>query len=279
MINLTSQLSKIEEQKKLYRILLNKSRHQSELKNQVWYNAAELASSFDLTIGADSALLQERNRKGLLEAFQTIRFSPKICLDLSFIKTVHAQALAFSNPCQGGVFRRMRARWLNSSMVVSNWEKIPWLMEGLVDGINQEHIPAFYWEEHPNILFQKFAHYPVMQAIESNYNTVAIHPFADGNKRAARLVSAWILDKYGHIPLSIYDREAYLLGVENYYRTREPQLLYAVMFDQMRKSYDHAICDIKAMEKRYFPANLHMPAHRKHRSRLIPSNVRQSCLI
>lgn len=247
MINLKKELSKIEQQKKTYKILLNRSRYRQELENRVWEEAAELASGFDLASNATARLAQERNQKGLLLAFQTIRRASKSYLTVPLVQDVHAQAMAFTNS-QGGLFRLMRAYWLNSVMVLANWEKIPYLMTHLISGINQKRVPAFYWDECADRYFQHFAHNPVMQAIESNYNTVAIHPFSDGNKRAARLVSAWVLDKYGHIPLSIYDREAYLSGVEDYYTTRRPHSFYHMMLDQMRRSYDSAICEAKSME-------------------------------
>ena len=248
MLKLGTQLEKIEQQKKAYKILLIKSRYRKALEDHLWREAAELASMFDAYADGVSPDKQKQNGSGLLDAFQMIRIAPKTVLDFPLIMDAHACVLAYSNPTQGGIFRRMRARWLNSVMILSNWEKVPYLMGNLVDGINQKRIPAFYWEECPDIHFQHFARNPVMQAIESNYNTVAIHPFSDGNKRVARLISAWILDKYGYIPLSIYDREGYISGIENYFTTRRPHMLYDVMLDQMRKSYDNAINDAKGIE-------------------------------
>ena len=248
MIDLKRQLSKIEQQKKEYKILLNRSKYRSQLENNLWENAAELASRFDIGADVTFKMQQEQNRQGLVTAFQTIKKAPKENLDVSLIKDVHAQALALSNPEQGGYYRMVPARWVNSVMVVANWSKIPYLMDNLVNGINQQHVPAFYWEECPNPQFQRVAHNPIIQAIEANYNTVAIHPFSDANKRAARLVSAWVLDKYGHIPLSVYDREDYISGIENYYSTRHPHAFHDVMLDQMQKSYDYAIGTAKNME-------------------------------
>ena len=250
MINLGSRLAGIERQREKYRILLNRSNYRKELQDSVWEGSAELAARFDLLPDRSFSRAQEESRKRLFSAFQMIRFAPKQQFNLELLKDAHACAMGFSDSFPGGIFRRARAHWLNSVLVLANWEKIPYLMSNLVAGINQRRIPAFYWEESPNAQFQRFAYYPVMQAIEANYNSVAIHPFPDGNKRAARLVSSWILDKYGHIPLSVYDREEYISGIETYYSTRHPQAFYDVMLDQMQKSYDRAITDAKAMEKR-----------------------------
>ena len=250
MLNLKKKLSKIDQQKKLYRILLSKSRYRQELEDSLWEEAAELASRFDLAPQSIGSRAQEANRKKLFSAFQMMRRAPKQQFNLELLKDAHACAMGFSDAFPGGIFRTTRAHWLNSVLVLANWEKVPYLMSNLANGINHRRIPAFYWDECPNAEFQRFSYYPVMQAIEANYNSVAIHPFPDGNKRAARLVSAWILDKYGHIPLSVYDRDAYISGIETYYSTRQPQAFYDVMLDQMQKSYDHAIIDAKAMEKR-----------------------------
>ena len=235
------QIEKIEQQKKIYRCLLSRSQYRKELEDDLWERAGELASQFDLSSGDSSQTLQKQNQKGLALAFQTIRQDSKQSLDVSFIKDVHAQTMSFVSPTQGGLFRRGHARWINSTMIVANWVKIPYLMDNLMTGINQGRVPAFYWEERPNAQFQRLSHNPVIQAIEANYNTIAIHPFSDGNKRTARLISTWILDRYGYIPLCVYDREAYITGIEDYYSTRHPGVWYMTMCDQMRKSYENAI--------------------------------------
>ncbi len=247
MIQLKRQLEKIEEQKKLYRILLNKSRFRKELEDAVWTTAANLTSQFDISEAATRSV-QENNKKGLLMAFDTIRNAPKNQLTVQFLMDTHAKALAYENPDATGYLRDMHARWLNSTMILANPAKVPYLLDQLIDGINAKHVPAFYWEEYPDEQFQKYARYPVMQSIETNYNTVAIHPFSDGNKRVSRLLSAWILDKYGHIPLSVYDRDEYISGIEDYLNTRRPHNFYQVMLDQMRQSYDKAICEARILD-------------------------------
>ena len=194
MIDLSKQLSKIEQQKKKYKILLNKSKYRQQLEDSVWEEAAPLACRFDLTPSSAFSRAQETNRQQLFSAFQMMRRAPKHQFNLELLKDAHACAMGFSDTLPGGIFRTTRAHWLNSVMVVANWSKIPLLMDRLVRGINYKRIPAFYWEECPNAEFQHFSYWPVMQAIEANYNTVAVHPFPDGNKRAARLVSAWVLD-------------------------------------------------------------------------------------
>ena len=181
-------------------------------------------------------------------AFETVRNRPKKELNVPFIMDTHSQALSVSGPEFTGYFRNVRAHWLNSTMVLANPAKVPYLMDRLVDGINMGRVPAFYWDEYPDAQFQSYSHHPVMQAIETNYNMVAIHPFTDGNKRIARLTTAWVLAKYGHIPLSVYDREDYISSIENYFNTRHPHEFYKVMFEQMRLSYEKAIREARIID-------------------------------
>jgi len=247
MIRLKEQLRKIDEQKRYYRILLNKSRFRHELETHIWAMAADLTSHFDLV--PSSGIEHQKTAEGLFMAFETVRQADKTQLSVPFVRDTHAQTLAFENPQAAGYLRNLRARWLNSTMIVANPAKVPYLLEQLVAGVNMGHVPAFYWDECPDRSFQQCARHPVMQAIETNYNVVAIHPFCDGNKRIARLISAWILDKYGHIPLSIYNRADYISSIENYFNTRRPHLLYQLMFEQMRQSYDYAICEARSLDR------------------------------
>ena len=151
------------------------------------------------------------------------------------------------NPNVIGHWRQVRAHWLNSTMIMSNWSSIPYLMDNLVQGINTHQVPAYYWTELPNRQFQRFARHPVMEAIEANYNTISIHPFEDGNKRTARLVTAWILKRAGHIPLTVYNREEYINEIETYYNTRQPHGFYEFLLDQMHQTYDEAGQEIARM--------------------------------
>lgn len=248
MIQLKRLLGKIDEQKKVYRILLNRSRFRKDLEDRIWTTAADLTSRFDVENPVASQQILKENKEGLLLAFNAVRRAPKKTLSIPFMVATHAQALEFANPNVIGHLRNMHARWLNSTMVLANPAKVPYLLDQLVDGINMKKVPAFYWDELPDRQFQMQAQHPIMQAIETNYNIVAIHPFSDGNKRAARLISAWVLDKYGHIPLSIYDRNNYISSIEDYFNTRRPHMFYQIMLDQMRQSYDHAICEARSLD-------------------------------
>ena len=274
MIDLEKQLLEIKKQKIRYRMLLEKCRDKKRVEDSVWQQAAESASIFDLAKGKKSEKTYLQNQKGLSKAFETVRQAPKKELTLSFIMDVHGQALEYANPSATGHLRHLRARWLNSTMILSNWEKVPFLMDNLVAGINNQRVPAFYWEEAPNETFQRLSYDPVMQAIEANYNTVATHPFSDGNKRAARLVSAWILDKYNHIPLSIEDRESYISAIENYFGTRHPHEFYNVMLAEMRRSYHLAIGQAEAASKAPVPG-ISLPENPKKKAVFPKFSARQ----
>ncbi len=269
MIQLKHSLQKIDEQKKQYRILLNRSRYRQQIENHVWTMAADLTSRFDLAPDESASLVQKQNKEGLLTAFDSVRRAPKNILSVPFVMDTHAQALSVVSPEHTGHFRNIRARWLNSTMILANSAKVPDLMYQLVDGINAKRVPAFYWDECPDKQFQSCSRHPVIQAIETNYNLVAIHPFTDGNKRIARLITAWVLAKYGHIPLAVYDRENYISGIENYFNTRHPHTFYKMMLDQMRLTYEKAIREAKIIDsiRVYQPRTL--------KKGKVPFNVKQ----
>ena len=69
MMQLKRQLEKIDEQKRLYRILLNRSRYREKLEDRVWAMAADLTSRFDLIPDESAGVLQSKNKEGLLGAF------------------------------------------------------------------------------------------------------------------------------------------------------------------------------------------------------------------
>ncbi len=165
-------------------------------------------------------------------------------LSVEFIQELHKHLLTPVEPDKAGHWRRLPARWKNSTMIVSNYHKIPQLMDELVDGFNQNAVPAFYWEERPNLEYQALSYHPIMQAIQVNYDIVSIHPFADGNKRVAKLVSNWILMRSGFAPIAIKNREQYIKGVENYFNTRDPVEFHDAMFQEIEQSHRETIQEI-----------------------------------
>jgi len=255
MLNLNQSLTDIEKQRTLYRILLNRSRYKRELQKAEWQRAATLlplSQKKHQRVNTNKIFVQEC--EGTQRAFESARenvMAPQLTVEN--IMGWHTQMLKGIAPHAVGQFRHGRAYWLMSTMLFANWEKIPYLMDNLVDSINKQHIPALYWKERPDRQFQNVSHNPLVTAIEANYNLVAIHPFQDGNKRTARLVASWVLGRQGYVPLCIYDNMTYIDCIEAYTNTRKPHAFYGFLLDQMHQSYEDAIKEAKSMEKVIVP--------------------------
>ncbi|MCM1039278.1 MAG: Fic family protein [Roseburia sp.] len=90
---------------------------------------------------------------------------------------------------------------------------IPGLLDELVEYVNTT-------EDHPLLI-----------AAVVHYQLVTIHPFEDGNGRTARLMSGFVLDKYGYGFSGIGSLEEYFAyDAEEYYRSLQmglPELYYS----------------------------------------------------
>jgi Fic family protein len=98
-----------------------------------------------------------------------------------------------------GVYRRDRVRVVGSSLIFPNPLKVPELMGAFVATVNAEA-----------------ALHPVLSAARAHYRLVAVHPFADGNGRAARLLMNLLLIRSGYPPalLPVTARAAYYAALE-----------------------------------------------------------------
>ena len=255
MLNLAQSLAAIDKQRKCYRILLNKSRYKKDLQKADWQRAAALfkvSGTKNSHAKPDHEFAQDC--QGTLQAFENARQNVgKSALSVTDIMVWHFQMLGKTAPYAVGQFRHDRAHWLLSTMIFANWERIPYLMDRLVSCVNKQHIPAIYWKERPDKQFQDASTHPMITAIEANYNLVAIHPFQDGNKRTARLLSAWVLGRRDYVPLCIHDSATYIDCIELYANTQHPHSLYGFMLDEMQQSYDDAINEARRMEKIIVP--------------------------
>lgn len=105
-------------------------------------------------------------------------FSEKNLLDL------HSFILASIAPKYAGVYRTSTARIANSNRIPPHPLKVPELMTELFQKVSQTKDP-------------------VVQAAKIHHGISAIHPFSDGNGRAARLAMNFILLSAGYPPISI----------------------------------------------------------------------------
>ena len=117
--------------------------------------------------------------------------------DEATICELHRRIVLRSRPEIAGVYSRLPRRSAGSPVVFSNPAKVPALMADL------------------GAWLQSAAAAPTA-AFEAHFKQTAIHPFADGNGRAARLLMNLMLLRTGYPPLAVRpeDRKAYLDALE-----------------------------------------------------------------
>ena len=110
---------------------------------------------------------------------------------------LHRRIVARSQPEIAGIYSRNPRRIAGSPVVFPNPAKIPLLME---------EFGAWLKDAEP----------APSSAFEAHYRLAAIHPFADGNGRTARLLMNLLLIRGGYPPVSVRpeDRKTYLDGLE-----------------------------------------------------------------
>lgn len=111
---------------------------------------------------------------------------------------LHRRVVLRSKPEMAGVYARLPRRVAGSAHVFPNAVKIPDLMTAF--GAWLEAAPDSY-----------------PAAFEAQLRLVAIHPFADGNGRTARLLMNLILLRAGYPPIAVRpaDRKAYIDALEH----------------------------------------------------------------
>jgi Fic family protein len=111
---------------------------------------------------------------------------------------IHAQVLADIDPANAGRFRSGRVLIKGTRFIPPGSHTFDDLIPKLLELANAEGVP------------------PGLQAAELHYNVVAIHPFTDGNGRAARLLMNYHLLRHGypHAIIEVGERAEYLSALE-----------------------------------------------------------------
>ncbi|HEY1752164.1 MAG TPA: Fic family protein [Caulobacteraceae bacterium] len=125
---------------------------------------------------------------------------------------LHRRIVARSRPQIAGVYSLLPRRVAGSPAVFPNPAKIPDLMAALGRWLEAA-------EASPEVAF------------EAHFRLTAIHPFADGNGRTARLLMNLVLLRAGYPPLAIRpeDRAAYLAALETGSTTDDLRPYHALM--------------------------------------------------
>lgn len=119
-------------------------------------------------------------------------------LTLEHVLSVHAAVLADIDVRHAGVLRSERVLIKGTRFVPPGPQKFDKLLAAMLALANRPVV------------------HPVLQAAELHYNFVAIHPFADGNGRTARLLmNGHVLSRgYPHVILEVERRSEYLASLE-----------------------------------------------------------------
>ena len=119
-------------------------------------------------------------------------------LEETTVRELHRRIVARSQPEIAGIYSTLPRRVAGSPVVFPNAAKIPPLMKDYGEWLGSaEPVPAIIFDAH--------------------FRLVAIHPFADGNGRTARLLMNLLLLRGGFPPVAVrpQDRKTYLDTLEH----------------------------------------------------------------
>jgi Fic family protein len=142
-------------------------------------------------------------------------------LSEAVVVDLHRRVVARSQPEIAGVYSPHPRRVAGSPVVFPNPLKIPDLMADF--GARLETAPATPTE-----------------AFEAHFRLTAIHPFSDGNGRAARLLMNLILLRGGYppVPVGPADRKAYLDALETASLTDDLAPFQRLMHERLEATLD-----------------------------------------
>jgi Fic family protein len=141
---------------------------------------------------------------------------------------LHRRIVARSRPQIAGVYSTLPRRVAGSPAIFPNPAKIPDLMAALGAWL-QDQPPT------PEV------------AIEAHYRVTAIHPFADGNGRTARLVMNLVLIRGGYPPVAVRpeDRARYLAALEDGSTTGDLGPFRALMNERLAATLESYVALVK----------------------------------
>ena len=137
-------------------------------------------------------------------------------IDEGTVLELHRRIVARSQPAIAGFYSSLPRRIAGSPVIFPNPAKIPDLMQVFGGWLEQAPLD-------PRSVF------------ETHFRLTAIHPFADGNGRTARLLMNLLLIRGGYPPVAVRpeDRKAYLDALERGSLTGELDTFQAVMQQRM----------------------------------------------
>jgi excisionase family DNA binding protein len=178
-----------------------------------------------LTVQGKS-LTEHQEAINLAEAFdhiQTLSCEKRQNLTARDILDIHSIILNKIDDLNKGKYRNVAVRLKGSETILPNALKVPELMEEFIKWLQGD----------------SFDH-PVKIAIDAHFKLVSIHPFIDGNGRAARLLMNLLLIQAGFPPGIIRkeDRSVYINSLEKGQTKNDLLDYYAIMIEAVDRSLD-----------------------------------------
>jgi Fic family protein len=137
------------------------------------------------------------------------------------VRELHRRIVARSQPEIGGAYSTLPRRIAGSAVIFPNPAKVPVLMKDFGEWLE----PAAANSEN---------------AFDAHFRLVAIHPFADGNGRTARLLMNLLLIRAGYPPVAVRpeDRKAYLDALEKASTRSEMNAFMILMLERLDATLD-----------------------------------------
>ena len=135
------------------------------------------------------------------------------------VTELHRRVVLRSNPEIAGFYSIHPRRIVGSAVIFPNPAKVPRLLEELGAWLSAgSPEPATAFDAHRRL--------------------VAIHPFADGNGRAARLLMNLLLLRAGYPPIAVRqtDRPPYLAALEEAHLTGDDGTFHALLTERLRET-------------------------------------------
>nr|MBD3623610.1 Fic family protein [Sunxiuqinia sp.] len=112
-----------------------------------------------------------------------------------------------------------------------DYNKVPWLVQDLVDYINSEIDNCHDFIKNSILAF------------DAHFQMVSIHPFADGNGRLSRLLMNYVQHYHKHpiTPVLSEDKARYFEALEQTRQQQNPDVFRKFMFDESLKYFNQEI--------------------------------------
>jgi Fic family protein len=163
-------------------------------------------------------ILEVLNHRDALRYIETLRQKPPYIVSEAEVLAIHKNILKGIHNERAGVYRCEPVYIRMQSGQVKNfpdWQKVPDLTRGLLQWL-RDSAPKYH---------------PVVLSAELHYRFVAIHPFIDGNGRAARLLMNLLLLQNGYplADISLGKRAEYMLAISTADNTQDLTEFYLVV--------------------------------------------------